>query len=55
MTYGYPMYGYGYPSYGFPLGYAYTYPGAPAFYGAAASAQYPRGEYRVGNCLMICQ
>jgi hypothetical protein len=51
--YGYPAYGYWYPYYGLPLGYVYTYPSAPVMYGAAL--QYPRGEHRVGNCLMICQ
>ena len=49
FPYNYPSYGYWYPSYGLPLGYVYAYPG----YGAAV--QYPRGEHRVGNCLMICQ
>jgi len=52
VTYGYPVYGYGFPYYGLPLGYAYT--SAPVIYGAVAP-QYPRGEHRVGNCLMICQ
>lgn len=54
-TYGYPMQWYGSSYYGLPLGYVYTYPSAPApvMYGAAP--QYPRGEHRVGNCLMICQ
>ncbi len=70
MTYGYPYAGYGYPYYGLPLGYAYANPAptVPAVYSqvitpAAAVAapsmavapQYSRGEYRVGNCLMICQ
>ena len=41
----YPSYSY-YPSYGLPLGYVYS---GPFAYG------YPRGEHRVGNCLMICQ
>lgn len=53
MTYGYPLCGYGFAYYGLPLGYAYTYPSPPTFY--AAGPQYPRGEHRVGNCLMICQ
>ena len=45
-SYGYyPFYGY-YPSYGLPLGYVYS---EPIAFG------YPRGEHRVGNCLMICQ
>ena len=35
-------------SYGLPLGYVY---GSPAL----ATPAYPRGEHRVGNCLMICQ
>lgn len=54
LSYGYPYYGYWYPSYGLPLGYAYTYPTPPMFY-ASAEPQLPRGEHRVGNCLMICQ
>lgn len=54
LSYGYPYYGYWYPSYGLPLGYAYTYPAPPIIY-ASAAPQYPRGEHRVGNCLMICQ
>ena len=42
----YPSFSY-YPlSYGLPLGYVYS---GPFTYG------YPRGEHRVGNCLMICQ
>jgi hypothetical protein len=53
-TWGYPAYGYVYPYYGFPLGYSYTLPSPPVFYGAVVP-QSPRGEYRVGNCLMICQ
>lgn len=68
MTYGYPYAGYNYPYYGIPLGYAYANPCAPLTYPAAVAAApvapvapvalvpaYPRGEYRVGNCLMICQ
>lgn len=50
--YVYPAYGYAAPYYGLPLGYAYTTPGA--VYGTVMP-QYPRGEYRIGNCLMICQ
>ena len=53
MNYGYPYSGYGFPYYGLPLGYAYTYPTPPAVYAAAPGL--PRGEHRVGNCLMICQ
>jgi len=53
MSYGYPYSGYGFPYYGLPLGYAYTYPSQPVYF--AAAPQYPRGEHRVGNCLMICQ
>lgn len=53
MTYGYPFSGYGFAYYGLPLGYAYTYPSQPVYF--AAAPQYPRGEHRVGNCLMICQ
>lgn len=51
MTYGYPWCGYSFAYYGLPFGYTYTYPGA--FYSLAP--QYPRGEHRVGNCLLICQ
>ncbi|HYB66729.1 MAG TPA: hypothetical protein VEC43_00255, partial [Candidatus Acidoferrales bacterium] len=54
--YGYPATYASYPSYGLPLGYAYAPPAAPAppVYFAAAPAV-SRGEYKVGNCLMICQ
>ena len=52
MPYGYPyMYDWGCNFYGLPFGYAY---GAPGF-GAAAFPGHARGEYKVGNCLMICQ
>jgi hypothetical protein len=67
MSYGYPMGGYGGSYYGLPLGYAYypsmytpsvypyggavTMPSPPVTYAPAL----PRGEHRVGNCLMICQ
>lgn len=58
--YGYPSYmtypSYGYypsPSYGLPLGYVYL--GACDAYGPYGGyGGYPRGEHRVGNCLMIC-
>jgi hypothetical protein len=53
MNYAYPLYGYGYSYYGLPLGYAYAYPAMPVTYDAAL--QDPRGEHRVGNCLMVCQ
>ena len=54
-----------YASYGIPMGYAYA-PTAPTAYFAAAppvaapalpalAPAIPRGEYRVGSCLMICQ
>lgn len=43
-----------YPSYGLPLGYAYAPPMAPPVYFAYAPSV-SRGEYKVGNCLMICQ
>ena len=45
------MTAYNYAYYGLPLGYVYTSP-APMI---EPSLQYPRGEHRVGNCLMICQ
>ena len=62
----YAMYGYGYgygysspyygyyssPSYGLPYGYVYSGGYSPTPYAALG---YPRGEHRVGNCLMICQ
>jgi|GEM_PF-983223 hypothetical protein len=52
MPYGYPqMYDWGCNYYGLPFGYAY---GAPGF-GAGAFPGHARGEYKVGNCLMICQ
>lgn len=56
LPYGYPyMYDWGCNYYGLPFGYAYGVPGigaAPAFPGQIPHA---RGEYKVGNCLMICQ
>jgi len=61
--YGYPGYmaypSYGYypsPSYGLPLGYVYLGScGACGPYGPYGGyGGYPRGEHRVGNCLMIC-
>jgi hypothetical protein len=57
----YPMYGYGYsapyygyssPSYALPYGYVYSDAYSPTPY---AALSYPRGEHRVGNCVMICQ
>ena len=49
--YGYgQQYGYGY---GLPVGYGYSYPSAPATYPVVLAPA--RGEYRVGNCLCICQ
>jgi len=53
VNFGYPLYGYWYPSYGLPVGYAYVNPALPLVYGSAP--QCPRGEHRVGNCLMVCQ
>jgi len=55
FTWGYPAYGYAYPYYGMALGYAYTLGNPPVYYAGAVGPAYPRGEYRVGNCLMICQ
>lgn len=51
-AYAYPLYGYTYAYYGLPSGYVYTLPSPPVFY--TPVVQYPRGEHRVGNCLMIC-
>jgi hypothetical protein len=54
LPYGYPyMYDWGCSYYGLPFGYAYSGPAV----GVAAPAELPRtrGEYKVGNCLMICQ
>jgi hypothetical protein len=52
------MAAYNYAYYGLPLGYVYTSP-APMIASPAPmiepSLQCQRGEYRVGNCLMICQ
>jgi hypothetical protein len=42
-----------YASYGLPLGYAYAPPAPPVYFAAAPAVS--RGEYKVGNCLMICQ
>ena len=56
MPYGYPnMYDWGCNYYGLPFGYAYA--GGPAMAPpyAAMAPGHPRGEYKVGNCLMICQ
>ena len=52
---GYGGYGFGGLGYGYGagLGYGYTYPSAPAAYPIVLPP--PRGEYRVGNCLCICQ
>jgi hypothetical protein len=48
-----PSYGYySSPSYGLPFGYVYSGAYSPTPYAALG---YPRGEHRVGNCLMICQ
>lgn len=60
----YPLYQYpttyaSYPGYGIPLGYAYAPPvdsafaAPPAYFFGAAGL--PRGEHKVGNCLIICQ
>ncbi|HXZ90483.1 MAG TPA: hypothetical protein VEG61_05420 [Candidatus Dormibacteraeota bacterium] len=46
------------PSYAIPLGYVYAPPVAPASLPAPPVyfANTPaRGEYKTGNCLMICQ
>lgn len=48
----YPIYGYAFPSYGLPVGYVYSGGYSQTQYAALA---YPRGEHRVGNCLMVCQ
>jgi hypothetical protein len=55
VTYGYPMYQYNFPYYGFPLGYAYAYTSPTPLTYYSATPQYPRGEHRIGNCLLICQ
>ena len=47
----YPAYSYSLPSYGLPIGYVYSGAYSPMPYAALG---YPRGEYRVGNCLMVC-
>lgn len=53
LTYGYPPYGYGFPTYGLPFSYVYADPSPAGYY--AGAPMYSRGEYRVGNCLMVCQ
>ena len=54
MPYGYPyMYDWGCSYYGLPFGYAYTGPGMG--YSSFGQSPRARGEYKVGNCLMICQ
>ena len=46
--YGMPMtYGAPYETYG-------TYPYEPCCYPQAAAPSFPRGEYRLGQCLLIC-
>jgi hypothetical protein len=45
-------YAYTFPYYVFPSEYVYTLPSLPVVYPAVPWFQ--RGEYRVGNCMMVC-
>src|SRR5208282_2213334 len=55
VTYAYPQCSYVMPCYGLPLGYVYDYPTVPMYGCGCEPASQCRGEYRVGNCMMICQ
>ena len=47
--------GYGVPvDYLPPVSYAPAVPAGPAYYSYPVPASSPRGEYRLGGCLMVC-